>query len=382
MQNQTKDYLKNYLITVMVLSLFIGGFNWIVDPYQFYRKAFYSPVFNENQRYQNPGLAKNYEYDTVIIGSSHTENFSPGYINNRLGFNTLKLSISGSSAREQYLILQKAIETSKVKNVIWGVEYRSFNGGPYRVSDKGDFPYYLYHENLFSHTRYLLSLDTFWFSIKALLGIGHSDLETLYAWNDSFSFSESRVLKAWDRERLQSKTGKRTDVASDFNDIHQSIKVNLEEIVRNNQSIDFYLFFPPYSILAFVAEYSYERDVYEENLKFKEDVIGSLLEYDNVYIYDFQHLKYITHDLNNYKDLGHYSKEINEYIIDSLSSGEHLVTRDNYRDFLISLDTQVKLAYSYYQSGSIISEKFSGNSGRPYFDFEMINRMNMESQFR
>jgi len=105
----TIKVLLTTLLTIKVLILI----NFIIDPLQFYHSAFYKPVFSKQQRYQNPGLVKNYKYDTIIIGSSMSENNVPSYLNAKMEVNALKLSIMGSSAKEQYIIAILAQDTGK-----------------------------------------------------------------------------------------------------------------------------------------------------------------------------------------------------------------------------------------------------------------------------
>ena len=66
--------IKFLLLSILTL-LTVGVINFLLDPFQQYRKAnFYKPIY-DNERYLNPGLAKTYDYNQVIIGSSMTENF-------------------------------------------------------------------------------------------------------------------------------------------------------------------------------------------------------------------------------------------------------------------------------------------------------------------
>jgi len=117
-----RRFLLTFLGTVVLLLGTAAAFNFVVDPFQFFCKPFlYRPAYFAGfQRYQNVGLARNYRYDTVIIGSSVTENFYPSDVNRALHVNALKLSISGSTAHEQALILTQAISNGQVKNVLWG----------------------------------------------------------------------------------------------------------------------------------------------------------------------------------------------------------------------------------------------------------------------
>lgn len=71
----------------------------LVDPFEVYHKAtaFIPPITNGTQNYSNAGIAKNYEYDSVVIGSSMTENFTPSQLDRLFGGQFVKLPINGGS---------------------------------------------------------------------------------------------------------------------------------------------------------------------------------------------------------------------------------------------------------------------------------------------
>ena len=63
------------------------AFNAWVDPFQHYRKAerFPARFYNAWQRYENPGLAKHYDYDRIVTGSSLMECVIPEDVDRVLG---------------------------------------------------------------------------------------------------------------------------------------------------------------------------------------------------------------------------------------------------------------------------------------------------------
>lgn len=68
-------------LTLSLLGLSIGGTVALVvavDPFEVYHKAtaFIPPISNGTQIYSNAGIAKNYAYDSVVIGSSMTGKLS------------------------------------------------------------------------------------------------------------------------------------------------------------------------------------------------------------------------------------------------------------------------------------------------------------------
>ncbi len=328
----------NYLLVHAAAS--VGGllavlvFNWLVDPLQLYHRPFLQNTFVDNQRYQNPGLAKNYRYDAVIIGSSHTENFSPKQIQSVLGWRTLPLSISGSTAREQRLILEKALETGQVRHVLWGIDFRSFRCEPDEIRhDGGEFPMYLYHEDLSTPLRYLLSLDTLGFSRKVLTGKGRHDLETLHAWPERYEFNEERVIAAWQHERTLP-SDKLRKIGASFRGspreaLLANVRENLAALVASHPETEFHLFFPPYSALAYTNDFAIAADRFEERLAFKREIVRTLAQCKNCKLHDFEIARAITHDLNNYKDLEHYHRRVNDWIVESIARDEFRLTLEN-----------------------------------------------------
>jgi len=88
--------LKGFIFKVILITLIallpLSLINYIIDPYQFYRKpVLYKPVYFNDQRYQNPGLARSQDYSLAIVGTSMTDNFLPSYVENKLDSKTVKL---------------------------------------------------------------------------------------------------------------------------------------------------------------------------------------------------------------------------------------------------------------------------------------------------
>ena len=117
---------------------------------------------------------------------------------------------------------------------------------------------------------------------------------------------------------------------SDFNlnILKENFNYNLLELMKASPNTNFVLFFPPYSILKFERMSKHDNSL-EDILKFKKYVFNETKELNNVTIFDFQTADNITHNLNNYKDLDHYSANINNWIIEQIMKNNYLVTSDN-----------------------------------------------------
>jgi hypothetical protein len=339
-------YLVWYALGCLAAAALVGLVNWRVDPLQFYRRAAYAPVFSDNQRYQNPGLAKNYDYETVVIGTSHAENLLPADISSRLGERAMKLAISGSTAREQALVLKKALATGRVRHVIWALDRVAFAKPIAAVSNReGPFPHHLYREGPRTAALYLLSTDTLRLSFDARAGFGHRDLETLNAWHADYDYGQAVVMADWERRgrvldrmnRNRSRPHPSREQAR-----QRSLRANLLGLIRTHSGVRFDLFFPPYSILTYLADFRTGERVFDERQRFKAFVVEITAARPNVRVFDFQGASEITHDTRNYKDLDHYTLHINRWILDALASGRYQVDPAGYAAELARQAAQVQ----------------------------------------
>lgn len=78
-----------------------------VDPFEIYHRAwFYQPAYSSDaQMYANAGVARSYDYDSVIIGSSVTENCLPSVYARALGGSFVKLCMNAGQARDHAKML-------------------------------------------------------------------------------------------------------------------------------------------------------------------------------------------------------------------------------------------------------------------------------------
>ncbi|MDD2829424.1 MAG: hypothetical protein PHW18_07625 [Sulfuricurvum sp.] len=321
--------LKFILLSILTLSI-VGSINFILDPLQQYRKAhFYKPIY-DNERYLNPGLAKTYEYNQVIIGSSMTENFILSDAKEILGFNKpIKFCMSGATAYEIKIMLDSAYQHRKIDSVIYGVDLFSFTGETTRLFDgEGSLPFYLYDNNRLNDYRYLLSFDTLKFFVDSFVLPKPEvmfDLNRMYQWqhkSNEDDFNGTDRLDEWSE-----KYGFNPDYSkSEFTlkALKANIDTNLIPLIQNHPETTFYLFYPPYSILAFK---DMENKGWLNTVElFKRHLLTQLAHYPNVKIYDFQASKEVTCNLDNYKDLLHYHQRINRWMLEEMKKENYLTS--------------------------------------------------------
>lgn len=320
----------------LLISIVIIGI--VIDPLQQYRKStWYNPYYGSEELLL-PGIIKNYDYDSIIIGTSMTENFKIHWFDNKFNCKSIKLCLSASTAHDQNTIFISAINTGKVKKVFYGLDVYSFQGDEKRA--KHPLPDYLMNDNLWDDYKYLLNFDIFYReNTKIFLTNVFSyhkekmNYDTMFEWNHDWIFGEKIALQDYINNRNGLKYGNEYRFAT----LKKNFDTNILPILKN-ENIVFYIFYPPYSILAYkrMEESGWLKDV----IQFKKYIYETTKIYPNIKIYDFQTDRSITHNLNNYKDINHYSQKINYQIVNSIYHNKYLVTEQSIEPYLTELATQ------------------------------------------
>jgi len=322
---------------IMAFLIFAGVcmVNYIVDPLQFYRQAsWYTPVFSEEQRFQNAGLARNWDYNTIILGTSMTENFVPSHVDQTFGggTQTVKLSISGSSLYEERLAGEVALRTGQVERIIWGLDYASFRGGEELLHEEyGPYPKHLYDTNRWNDVQYLFNISTLEDSLRVLKRkLTHTEqpalqLDLLNSWQMkyNYAFHLPSVYNHYQQAKEADVRAVQEGETDSLEAAQASFDHNVLRLVQEHPEIEYHFFYPPYSILRFQLWYDYQPQRFYNQMAIKRYVYEKLSAYPNVHIHDFQSASDITHNLSYYKDVSHYSQQINAYMIEQMVSGAY-----------------------------------------------------------
>lgn len=356
---KNKLFIKISFITAILLIASVSLFNFIIDPYQQYRiPTLYKTFYGGNQRALNPGLARNHDYNSIIIGSSMTENFLISKSSELLK-NPIKLSISGGSAYEIFLTLKSAFANNKhIDTVLIGFDIYAVSGDSTRLRHgAGSIPLYLYDQNIYNDIFYLANFDYLKDSIKILVSPYTSykndprwNYENMYQWQHQHhdSFGKEKIL-----EQLKDYKPIKIDTSNaySFDTMQKSFEHNFLSIIKQYPDINFIFFYPPYSIIAYKRWE--ESGTLDDILKFKHYVFQKFSKFGNVKLYDFHSAFEINSNFDNYKDFTHYSQEINNWMIDQMVANNFLITKENIDTHLQNLRQQIQE----YDLSNITKEK-------------------------
>ncbi len=338
-----RKFLVKFTASALVFALLVGLFMYIVDPLQLYRKStFYAPLYSSQERYQNAGLAHSYEYDTIILGSSMTQNFVPSYVESVMGGEVMKLSIEGSTAMEQHAVGQVALDTGQVKRVLWGLDYFAMRQDVDAESE--NMPMYMYDHNPFNDYEYLFNVSNIKHAWNALTtpeseAKAFRNLDTLRNWDKSAKYSQAAVLETWEKARTKEIGYGKNEFSLD--NVKAVFDKYVLSLVKEHPETEFTFYYPPYTILR-QQVWAETNPVRAENqYAMKKYMFEQFSQYPNVKVYDFQQDTSITYDLAQYKDLSHHSQAINELIIREIAEGKNRVTADNVDTFNEELESQL-----------------------------------------
>lgn len=355
-----KTAVRVYLGTLLVLLSALPVAFYIYDPLQ----VFHGPWgrdwgVNSNMRLQAAGIINNYEFDSVVLGTSMLENTSADIASTLLGGRFVNLSLSGSQHYERSLVLQHALRVKQLKHVIYSLDSSYIS--PAKENPK--YPLstydYLYDRNVLNDVAVYYN-DRF---LKCLIVWSHApdctgrqvSLDRPGAWYKGrahaarfggldkwFSAKNSnQVRRAFLSIVRSAKQVGRAPAVNEqvFNRRLQETIGYLDETVlrhaRANPNVSFYYVFPPYSRIRFSTLHQVaplEARLHEEVVRYFARVAGEL---PNVQVFGYEDQDFLD-DIANYKDPGHYAEPINTAMLHDMAEGQHEIGPENVESYLKS----------------------------------------------
>lgn len=334
---QNKKWMIGVLVSSLLILSMIAALVIYVDPFFHYRKPLSNRTYiMEDQRYINDGIAKHFDYDALITGSSMTENFIPSTLDGLFGTNSVKLPFSGGSYKEVNDLVRTACENnSELKMVVRGLDFNRILNKKDDV-DYTEYPEYIYDDNYLNDVKYLLNMEVLMRSLQIFLSF-HSDAEpsvnfdTYSTWNYD-RFSTAAVKAYYHRSLLTLSDTQPSLTQQERSDLAEHIDQNVIALAKEYPNIDFYIFICPYNICYW--DYFRMEGNLEKQLEAEQYLIEALLPYDNIHFYSF-HLQHDTiENLENYADVAHYNSTVADRILQWIKDGTGLMTKDNYEAYL------------------------------------------------
>ena len=333
---------RKWVLRTIAFSLaalvIIAAVAFLFDPFMQYRVTDYKYFLRS--RYVNPGIIKNYPYDTVVIGSSMMQNFNMQSFRDKLDCDPIKVTIGGISMNEILELIGLINRQNKAQKMYMSTDLYLLNS--ISATDRMRIPRHLLDDNFINDYKYLLGYETWMRFIPVnivinamyLLGMDipdkiyqSTDIDYIEYWNDDFTFGEDIVINYYLRTRnsvaVADNDNDYVGDLSNVNALYDRMVLRFNEFAETIDTEKEYVFyFSPYSALFwYQAKKDGYFDIYQD---VKIYMINILSEMGNVTVHDFQSMPSIS-DLSIYKDLRHYNAQINEYMIDCFANGDYIV---------------------------------------------------------
>lgn len=307
-----------------------------VDP--FFRLGVPERAVFENERYENPGIIRHSEFDTVLMGTSLVCNFRASWLDELTGGQTLKIGYRGGYLSEFDAGLAVAFEKQPdLEAVYFGLDANIL---VQEEADRtGTMPEYLYDRNPFNDISYYLNKDVYLRCCNVLMERARGNavpLDEAYVWSNGVDFSKWQSLASYQRP-AQVETVLENDA------FYAAAEENLAVVARwaaEHPDTEFHLFLSPYPILYWDRAERLGR--MDAMLGALEYAIPKLLEQDNVTVHFFLDCTGIVTDMEHYTDHVHFSDEVSRWITEQLVSGTYVMTEENYRPRLDALEELVR----------------------------------------
>lgn len=330
--------LGPFVAIILIPLLIFVTFVAVVDPFFHYHGPLPKVAYTlSEERYQNHGIVRNFDYEAMITGSSETQNFLASEFSALWGTNTVKTSFAGGTFKEVNDLVKVALKANpNCKYVLRSLDLNLLN------SDKDalgydSYPTYLYDKNPFNDYQYIFNKKVVLMAgmgiLDGLRGGETTSFDQYSRFADGKEYGKEAVLRTYARSDLYEEKMQLWE--EDYKRIESNVIQNIIDTARQYPDVTFYYFIPPYSVCY------WDTNVRGNSLDYVMDEIefalSLLVEVENVQVYAFCDRIDITGNLDNYIDTLHYSAEVNTFILESIKNGQHRMTRDNYEDYIEDL---------------------------------------------
>jgi len=323
-----KKWIRNWFLIVLFSIMFIGVFNYTVDPYDIYDNKLlkiYKTKKHDKIRLVKAIEVREKNIKTIVLGTSRaTYGYNPEHkYFEQPAYNA---AIPGGTMYENLLYLKESVKDNTLKNVFLVLDYRMFNSRKQkRISDFESYFYdkYLKYKYLLSYSQFKDSLSTLKKkdNIKIYLKNGFRQE------NISTSKRENQYEFMLDDESTYYKN---TPVNYLYKDTQNSSMNDFSELLdivgRHNLKLTI-IFGPSHIRLWESLDYYLDYSLW---LKWKKDIVLKTNDIlgKNSLIYDFSiYNKYTNEEIpignkemKYFIDTNHYKESLGKLVLDYLNN--------------------------------------------------------------
>ena len=353
---KSKKFSITFMSVLIIMLVLSSSIVYYTDPYF----HFHAPRENlnyvlQNQRYQNNGITRHFDYDAIITGTSMSENFKTSELDELFNTKSIKTSYAGGSLKEINQGLERAISYNpNIKMIVRAIDNDAISLSS-DVMWYNNLPTYLYDDNKFNDINYLLNKELYTNDLLHLViqptikKESKMNFDDYSSWYSDPNIGKKQILEKYERpELLDEET--LLGVSKRYEFVKDNIQKNVIDIAIANPDIDFYYYFPPMSILRF--DQDNEKGVLLYQFYYLEYASELMLAHDNIKLFSFFDNFDIITNLDNYVDTVHHKDYVNTLILENMKNDIGKLTFENYHDHF----DKVKEYYLNYDYDNIFND--------------------------
>ncbi len=375
---KNKKIVFTFIITSVILAGMFFAVLFIYDPLKIFHKPWkYKEYLQWDMRQQAAGIINNWDYDSIILGTSILECTSSKDASENLGGKFINISLSGSYFFERAIVLNYVLKKKPINKVIYsldsiGLVATDKSDGTFKIDNWA----YLYDNNpindfhAYINDKYIKCI--FSFSSKSKCMGTKADFDRPNTWHtlpdQSIRFGGiDNWFKSKDNNQIkhafqmifdtighikQKKVLLDTNLAANIEKSKAYIYKNLIKYAEQYPDTEFILILPPYSRIKFAIEAQYKKSLFERYKASIKYIVSKSSSLPNISIYGWGNHAFVD-NIANYKDPQHYEHTINRWMLDAIKREEGLLNPSNINKYLDTF-TDKALHYDLFELGDKI----------------------------
>ncbi len=332
-----KKWVILFLITA---GLCLGGTVLAVvsiDPFFHYHAPLTDRYYYviSNQRSQNDGITRHFDYTGLITGSSVTKNFKTSEAEELFSGKFIKIPYDGATYLEIHQSVERALKRNpELKRVIRGLDLEwILYERNHMWADDSFIPNYLLDENVLNDVYYVLNRDVFFTWTCRMLdrrikgtvapGVTSFDDYARWAFEGAGAFQPDGLKELVPGEPFYLSSAMEEEVRG-------TVRQNMTEIADQYPEVEFDYFISPNSMAWWYVKM--EEGTAYAIVEAEKVMMEEILQHPNIRLYSWNDWTEICGNLDNYSDSVHYSEWINDLILRNISEGIGLITEENYEE--------------------------------------------------
>lgn len=324
-----KKWIISFFAIVLAVVLLLSALVFVIDPFFQFRTK--DNAYELSSWFVGGGLLRNYDYDTLIVGSSMIFNFDMDVFREELGAKPLHIGLGGIRLSEVKDLMEAAYAADRAERYYICVDLPTFA----KDAEPSRYAQYLLRDDPLSRMRYFLSYEVWFRYIPVDLALmladkaGVSLPEKIQVGTSIDRLEDSRLDLTYNRKTvIKNYKSNRAAVSDvDLDHLYERMCSNVDDYLDGFDYTqgEHIFFFPPYSSLFWCN--AQDRGYFEDYLSAKQYFMERAAEL-GVTVFDFQTAE-LTMDLENYTDTTHFSPEINDWMTRCFASGAYLATKES-----------------------------------------------------